>query len=328
MLISVVILNWNGADFLRKYLPGVVKHTAMVADSEVIVVDNHSSDDSVKLLKNEFNEVKIIELDKNYGFTGGYNRAIKRVDSKYVMLMNSDIMVNDNYLEPLIQYMEQHDDCAAVMPKILSLTEPSKFEYAGAAGGFLDFLCLPYCRGRVLSKVESDLGQYNDVCEVFWASGAAMVVRGNLYKELGGLDDEFCMHMEEIDLCWRMKNKGYKIAYIGTSKVYHLGGGTLSYGSPRKLYYNFRNSLLMMYKNLPSKYMFIIPLRMCFDGLVALTYLATFKYSLFKTVIEAHCDYRIALTTYKQKRASTLRNEKLMSKSLLLIKYLQIRNKK
>lgn len=318
MLISVVILNWNGEKFLRDYLPSVVKYSSSIEDCEVVVADNGSDDGSLELLKRDFSSVRIIKLDQNYGFTGGYNRAIKECDSKYIMLLNSDVVVSEGYLEPLLAQLEGDGSVGAVMPKILSLLEPTKFEYAGAAGGFLDVIGLPYCRGRVMSSTEVDRGQYDNTIDIFWASGAAMVIRRELYEELGGLDDDFFAHMEEIDLCWRAKNRGYKIKCVSKSKVYHLGGGTLNNNSPRKLYFNFRNSLFMLYKNLRWQRLYItLFCRMCFDGLVALLYLFTGGFAKFVAVLKAHRDFYRSLGSLKAKRGEIVRSNRSFTRGFL-----------
>ncbi|MFI3321139.1 MAG: glycosyltransferase family 2 protein [Rikenellaceae bacterium] len=311
MLISVVILNWNGRSLLESYLPSVVRFSSSLEGSEVVVADNGSDDGSLELLEAKFPEVRVIKLDKNYGFTGGYNRALKECNSKYVMLLNSDVEVSEGYLEPLVEMMESDEKVGAVMPKILSLREPNKFEYAGAAGGYLDVLGLPYCRGRVLSWVEEDKGQYDTVADIFWASGAALVVRSELYEELGGLDEDFFAHMEEIDFAWRLKKRGYSIKCVPQSKIYHLGGATLDNSSPRKLYLNFRNSLFMLYKNLPKSQLFAtIFCRMCFDGVVGVSYLFTGSLSKFKAVIKAHLDFYRAIKMLKIKRKAEISSKK------------------
>lgn len=248
---------------LRRYLPSVVKYTTG-SDVEVVVADNGSTDESVEMLQAQFACVRVIRLDHNYGFAEGYNRALAMLDSEYCVLLNSDVEVSDGWLSTLLDYMDAHREIAACQPKILawkskeaslSTGEAIAFEHAGAAGGYMDKLCYPYCRGRLLGDVETDQGQYDTVAPVFWASGACLCVRTNVYKEIGGLDARFFAHMEEIDLCWRMQCRGYRLVCVPQSVVYHLGGGALAYESPRKTYLNFRNCLLMIYKNLPAKKM-------------------------------------------------------------------------
>ena len=272
---------------LRTYLPSVVKHT----EGEVIVADNGSTDDSLEVLKNEFPGVRTIVLDKNYGFAEGYNRAIAQVDSEYVVLLNSDVEVTEGWLSPLLDYLDAHPEVAAVQPKIRSWRRREYFEHAGAAGGYVNILGYPYCRGRVLWHVEKDKGQYDTIREVQWTTGAAMCVRTTVYKECGGLDAAFFAHMEEIDLCWRMRNKGWKLACVPQSVVYHLGGGSLSYDNPRKTYLNFRNNLLMIYKNSRCRRT-VLTLRFFLDYIASAMFLLTGKPGSAKAVFEARRDYR------------------------------------
>ena len=296
MKTAVVILNWNTKGFLEKFLPGLVA-SAEGLDAEVVVADNASTDGSVTLLEQEFPQVQRICLDRNYGFTGGYNRALDRVDAKYFVLINSDIEVPDGWLEPLVDYMDTHPECGICGPKLLSYKERDTFEYAGAAGGYLDRYGYPYCRGRVRRKVAKDQGQYDTVEDVFWVSGACLMVRSRVWRALGGLDDRFFAHMEEIDLCWRAQLAGSHVTVIPASKVWHVGGGTLPQGSPFKLKLNFRNSLLMLDKNLPAtigrrKARIRIFIRKMLDGCAALTWLLTFRWNNFKAVRDAHREYR------------------------------------
>ena len=292
---SVVILNWNGAEMLRQYLPSVVTSVEQSVTNgervELIVADNGSTDNSLEVLAREFPSVKTIILDKNYGFAEGYNRAIKQIDSEYVVLLNSDVETPKDWLSPLLGYLRQHPDVAAVQPKICSWRKRSFFEHAGAAGGYVNALGYPYCRGRVLWKVEEDKGQYDTIVDVDWTSGACMCVRTDVYKELGGLDASFFAHMEEIDLCWRMRNAGWRLACIPQSVVYHLGGGSLSYDNPRKNYLNHRNNLLMIYKNHPHRRM-VLFVRFFLDYAAAFFYLLQGRPKSFKAVFEARRDYR------------------------------------
>lgn len=301
MKCSVIILNWNGAEMLRQYLPSVVKSQeskTKTHDFDIIVADNGSTDNSLEVLKNEFPSVKTIVLDKNYGFAEGYNRAISEVDSEYVVLLNSDVEVTEGWLDPLLDYMNEHPDVAAVQPKIRSWRNKSFFEHAGAAGGFISALGYPYCRGRLLWHVEQDKGQYDDIVDVDWTSGACMLVRMKVYKDCGGLDAAFFAHMEEIDLCWRMRNKGWKLACVPSSVVYHLGGGSLSYESPRKTYLNHRNNLLMIYKN--KKHPFgVLFVRFFLDYTAAFFYLLQGRFGAFKAVFQARKDYCKMRSTYK-----------------------------
>ena len=296
MKTAVVILNWNTKGFLEKFLPGLVASVEGL-DAEVIVADNASTDGSVALLEQEFPQVQRICFDRNYGFTGGYNRALDRVEAKYFVLINSDIEVPKGWLAPLVDYMDAHPECGICGPKLLSYSNRDTFEYAGAAGGYIDRYGYPFCRGRVLGKVAKDHGQYDTIEDVFWVSGACLMVRSRLWKALGGLDDRFFAHMEEIDLCWRAQLAGSRVTAIPASTVWHVGGGTLPQGSPFKLKLNFRNSLLMLDKNLPAtigrgKARARIFTRKVLDGFAAFAYLCTFKWNSFKAVWDAHREYR------------------------------------
>jgi len=273
---------------LKRYLPSVVAHTK---GAEIIVADNGSTDNSLEVLAKEFPGVQTIVLDKNYGFAEGYNRAIAQVESEYVVLLNSDVEVTDDWLEPVLAYLDAHSDVAAVQPKVRSWLRRTHFEHAGAAGGYLSKLYFPYCRGRVLWHVEEDKGQYDTEAEVDWTSGACMCVRTKVYKECGGLDAAFFAHMEEIDLCWRMRNAGWRLVCLPQSVVYHLGGGALSYESPRKTYLNHRNNLLMIYKNKqhPCGVLFV---RGILDYAAACFYLLQGRWGAFKAVFHARKDYR------------------------------------
>ena len=279
---------------LRTYLPSVVKNTPC----ELIVADNGSTDDSLEVLAKEFPTVKTIVLDKNYGFAEGYNRAIEQVDSEYVVLLNSDVETPEGWLTPLLDYLDAHPEVAAVQPKIRSWRKRDYFEHAGAAGGYLSWLGYPYCRGRRFGKVEEDKGQYDTVANVDWTTGACMCVRTRVYKEAGGLDAAFFAHMEEIDLCWRMRNQGWQLACVPQSVVYHLGGGSLSYDNPRKTYLNFRNNLLMIYKNSRCKWG-VLCVRFFLDYAAALMFLCIGKKGSAKAVCDARRDYRIMRQNYK-----------------------------
>lgn len=290
MKVAVVILNWNGKGFLEKFLPSLFN--SLPSYAELIVADNASTDGSKEAVHNE--KIQWIQLDKNYGFTGGYNRAFEKLDGyKYYVLINSDIEITEGWLETLTDFMEKHPEASACQPKILSYANKDHFEYAGAAGGFIDRWGFPLCRGRILSCIEEDKGQYDSPIQCFWASGACMVVRSDVWRRLGGLDEEFFAHMEEIDFCWRASLAGGQIWCVPQSKVYHVGGGTLPNNSPRKLYLNYRNNLLMLWKNLPAKHKNgKIFLRKCIDGLSAVCYVFQGRFSYFKSVVKAHRDYR------------------------------------
>lgn len=273
---------------LRTYLPSVVANTA---NADVIVADNGSTDNSLEVLKTEFPTVKTILLDRNYGFAEGYNRAIDQVNSEYVVLLNSDVETPEGWLRPLLEYMDAHAEVAAVQPKIRSWRKKDYFEHAGAAGGYLNALGYPYCRGRRVWGVEQDKGQYDTVVNIDWTIGACMCVRTQVYKDLGGLDASFFAHMEEIDLCWRMRNKGWKLACVPQSMVYHLGGGSLSYDNPRKAYLNHRNNLLMIYKNKQHPYG-VLFVRFFLDYAAACVYLLQGHPKSCKAVFEARRDYK------------------------------------
>ncbi|MDR1343215.1 MAG: glycosyltransferase family 2 protein [Prevotellaceae bacterium] len=289
--ISVVILNWNGEKFLQHFLPAVVANTVN-EQTEVVVADNGSTDGSLAYVAQNFPQVRLIKFDRNYGFTGGYNRAVAQISSTYTVLLNSDVDVPQGWLAPLVQRMDACESVGACMPKIRSFSQPQCFEYAGGAGGFIDMLGYPFCRGRILSTIEKDEGQYNDSCEIFWATGACMMVRTALFKKLGGFDDDFFAHMEEIDLCWRMQNVGYDIVCVGASEVFHVGGGTLPNNNPRKLFYNYRNNLLMLHKNLPAGvHAAVVALRIMLDWASALMFLLQLRFSYAGAVFKAHAAF-------------------------------------
>lgn len=321
--VAIVILNWNGENFLKKFLPNVIRHS--IADGvEIVIADNGSTDSSIKFLENNHPAVRIIKLDKNYGFASGYNLALKQVESEYYILLNSDIDVPQGWLSPLIQFMDLTPNAAACMPKILDYNNPSHFEYAGAAGGFIDYLGYPFCRGRILSNIEKDNGQYDNPIEVFWASGASLFIRSKVYWEVGGLDDDFFAHMEEIDLCWRIKSIGYSNWCIPASKVYHVGGGTLPNNNPRKLYYNYRNSLFMLFKNLPrNRFLLTFFTRLILDGLSAFAYLLKGNFGFLKAVFMAHTSFWKSLKDLRLKRKTVKRsnprdNNQILRKSILI----------
>ncbi|MCJ8211142.1 glycosyltransferase family 2 protein [Mucilaginibacter sp. RS28] len=285
--VAVVILNWNNLNYLKQFLPGVLQSD--YSNFEVIVGDNASTDSSVEFLKTEYPAVKVIINDKNYGFTGGYNRVLEQVDADYFVLLNSDIEVKPNWISPVIEMMEADQTIAAAAPKIKSYAEKNCFEHAGAAGGFIDKFGYPFCRGRIFYEVEEDHGQYNEPGEIFWASGAALFIRKNCWVEAGGFDEQFFAHMEEIDLCWRLKNMGYKVMYCPQSEVYHVGGGSLNKENPFKTYLNFRNNLLLLKKNMPAgRAAVVITLRFWMDLLALLRFLGEGKRKDAWAVSRAH----------------------------------------
>lgn len=315
--VAVVILNWNGRNWLEKFLPSV---TAYNNDSlaEIIVADNASSDDSLAFLKAEYPSISTIVLKENFGFTGGYNLALARLQHEYFVLLNSDIEVSDNWIEPIIRLMDGDKNIAACQPKILSYHQKTHFEYAGASGGFIDWLAYPYCRGRVMETLEQDEGQYDDARKVFWATGACMFVRSSVYKEMGGLDEMFFAHMEEIDLCWRMQNAGYDIWVEPLSHVYHVGGGTLQSDNPRKTFYNFRNNLIMILKNQPFvKAYFLIFLRLHLDGLAGIKFLFEGKIGHFWAIIRAHFAFYFGQFKYWKNRIPKRKLKTISNKSIV-----------
>ncbi|MDR2910395.1 MAG: glycosyltransferase family 2 protein [Bacteroidales bacterium] len=303
--IAIVILNWNGAKFFEKYLPSVIRNSS-VGNEELFIADNGSTDNSIQLLNLKFPEFKIINLKKNYGFAEGYNLALKEIEADYFILLNSDIEVTTGWIEKIIQLFDSNPKIAAVQPKILSYERPHFFEYAGAAGGFIDRFGYPFCRGRILNRVEANTGQYDKATPIFWASGACMFVKAEIFRAVGGFDGDFWAHMEEIDLCWRLKNRGYEIWYQPESVVFHLGGGTLSYGSPKKIYLNFRNNLFMLFKNLPRyKFKRIFFTRMVLDGIAAVKFLAGLQFYSFWAVVKAHVSFYRYLPLLVKKRKET-----------------------
>ncbi len=306
---AIVILNWNGKKYLEKFLPAVVQFSQS-ENTAVIVADNGSTDDSLTFVQNSFPKVELIRFEKNYGFTGGYNKALEQIDAEYFVLLNSDVEVTENWIEPIINMMDADDSIAAAMPKIRSFENKSSFEYAGASGGFIDKFAYPFCRGRIISNTEEDIGQYDTVEDIFWASGAAMFIRACLYKKAGGLDNDFFAHMEEIDLCWRLKNMGYRIVINPKSVVYHVGGGTLPNNSSRKIFLNYRNNLLLLLKNLPKKKILpIIFSRLILDGLSGFTYLVSLKFGFFFAVINAHFSFYGRIRKTLKKRETNLNKE-------------------
>jgi len=288
---AIVILNWNGRHYLERFLPGVVKYSTSES-SFVVIADNGSTDGSLEWVSHHYPSLKIIRFDINYGFTGGYNKALAQIDADFFVLLNSDVEVTPGWLDRMHEGFLTHPNAGVAMPKILSAFEKDYFEYAGASGGYIDILGYPFCRGRILSCIEKDRAQYNRDSTIFWASGAAMMVKSSLYKELGGLDENFFAHMEEIDFCWRAQLAGHEVWAFPSSVVYHVGGGTLPNNSPKKLMLNYRNNLYMLYKNLPSssRY-FILFIRMILDGVSAIIFLLQGKRGFYKAVAGAHNEF-------------------------------------
>ena len=300
MKLAIAILNWNGKHWLEKFLPGVIRHSQ---DAEIYVIDNASTDHSADFLKQNFPSVKIIVNDKNNGFAGGYNDGLRKINADIYCLLNSDIEVTENWTKPILELFEEDVNIAAIQPKILSFKNDKFFEFAGAAGGLIDNLGYPYCRGRVFDECEEDKGQYDDETEIFWASGCALFIRSKDFWEQNGFDERFFAHQEEIDLCWRLRNYGWKIFYTYKSKVYHVGGGTLSKQNPQKTFLNFRNNLSMMLKNLPfPKLLWLIFFRLCLDGIAGIRFGLKDGFPHLWAVVRAHFGfYAQAAETWKRR---------------------------
>lgn len=303
--VAILILNYNGSDHLKRFLPSIIANSG---NCQIIVGDNNSTDNSVELIRNTFPEVKVIKLAKNYGYAGGYNKLIEQVHHDYLVLVNSDIEATPGWSTGLIKELDSDRHIAAVQPKILSFNQRHKFEYAGAAGGYIDQYGYPFCRGRIFKTIEEDHGQYDDKTDIFWASGACLMVRRSVFVDLGGFDNDFFAHMEEIDLCWRMHNAGYRVVYSSDSLVYHLGGGTLSYQNPQKTYLNFRNGWVMLLKNISApNTKTILFIRWLLDVLSMGYFLIQLQPRNFAAIIKAHVYILSKRQKIKQKRHTTLR---------------------
>ncbi|RXG27715.1 glycosyltransferase family 2 protein [Leeuwenhoekiella palythoae] len=308
MKTAIVILNWNGKKLLEEFLPSVIKHSAHLAT--IYVADNASTDASVAFVQAEFPQVKIIQNASNGGYAKGYNDALQYLDEELLILMNSDIKTTSGWLETMIKAFETDSNLGAAQPKLLDLKKKTHFEYAGAAGGFLDSLGYPFCRGRIFDTCEEDTGQYNDSLEIFWATGACLAVRKSVFWQAGALDEDFFAHQEEIDLCWRIKNLGYSIQYIGESVVYHLGGATLEQMNPKKTFLNFRNNLMLLLKNVAGFKVYpILFARMCLDGIAAFKFLTEGKPKHFTAVLKAHFNFYAQIPKLLNKRARTSGNQ-------------------
>ncbi len=316
---SIVIVTWNGLHHLKRFFPSVA--ATDYPNFEIIIADNNSTDGSKEWLQEHYPEVKIAAFDDNYGYTGGNNRAVPYAEKEILLFLNNDVKVTPDWLVGISNAFEANDDVAIVQPKLLSVEQPDYFEYAGAAGGYLDWLGYPFCRGRVLHSVEKDAGQYDDFVEIIWASGAAFAIRKEVFTMLDGFDEDFEFHMEEIDLCWRTLNYGYTARYTPESVVYHLGGGSLPMGSPRKVYYNFRNSLYMLCKNLPSSQLWYkLPLRMVLDGVAAFRSLLGGRPKEFAVIFKAHIHFYSALSKLITKRKAMRKTRSsLLLKPILMI---------
>lgn len=315
MKIAVVILNWNGAQLLEQFLPKIIAYSGA---AELYVADNASTDNSILVLQQNFPQVKIIKNSANFGFAKGYNEALKHVDADVFALVNSDIEVTPNWLDPIIETFIKEKETAIIQPKILDFKNKSKFEYAGAAGGFIDAYGYPFCRGRIFDTIEVDLGQYNNAVAIFWASGACFFIRSETFHSLHGFDDEFFAHQEEIDLCWRAFNNKHVIKYIPNSVVYHVGGATLQQGNPQKTFLNFRNSLLMLTKNLPSNKLYSrLLIRMLLDGIAGVQFLFQGKPKHFLAILKAHYSFYLLFYTFYKKREAVQRKNYFKTKSVV-----------
>ncbi len=330
--VAIVILNWNGKGFLEQFLPVLVASTKYEG-AKIIIADNASTDNSIEYLNTAFPQIKTLILDKNYGFAGGYNKALEQIKAEYYVLLNSDVEVTEGWLDPLIEYLDANKDVVACQPKIRAFQSKNKFEHAGAAGGFIDYLGFPFCRGRVLGETEEDTGQYNSICDVFWATGACLVIRSDIFWKVGALDETFFAHMEEIDLCWRINARGHRIVCVPQSTVYHVGGGTLGVESPHKTYLNFRNNLLMLYKNLPQQSLSkVMKWRRFLDYLAAFQMFLSGKSQNAAAVLKARKDFKTMQPDFVQKRNenilyATRTNCDEMIKTSIIVAY-YFKNKK
>ncbi|MFV8465210.1 glycosyltransferase family 2 protein [Flavobacterium sp. LB1P62] len=320
MEIAVVILNWNGVQLLEQFLPSIVQYSP---EATIYIADNASTDDSISFVLANFPSVKIVKNDSNLGFAGGYNEALKHIDAEIYALVNSDVEVTENWLQPILKTFENEPETVIIQPKILDFKRKEYFEYAGAAGGFIDQYGYPYCRGRIFEALEKDNGQYNDNSEIFWASGACFFIRSSVYKELKGFDADFFAHQEEIDLCWRAINKKHIIKYNSESVVFHVGGATLQQGNPKKTYLNFRNSLLMLTKNLPkNKLYWILFCRMILDGVAGLHFLSQGKFSHFIAILKAHGSFHSLFLSNLHKRDKFQTEKYYNAKSIVFSYYI------
>lgn len=321
--VALVILNYNGIKFLRRFLPDVIKYSS--SDADIYLADNCSTDGSVELIQEEFKQIKVISNEFNGGFASGYNNALKKIEAEYYILLNSDIEVTENWISPVIDLMDSDAKIGACQPKIRSYSNKNRFEYAGASGGYIDKYGYPFCRGRIFQSLEEDTGQYDESVEVFWATGACMFVRAELFHSMGGFDDDFFAHMEEIDFCWRSKSMGNKIMVCPKSTVYHVGGGTLPVGSAWKTYLNFRNNFVLLYKNLPSNKLYsTLIVKLFLDGVAGFKFLLQGGFSDFIAVIRAHIYFYRNFSKINRKRKNTFRKEvsKVYNRNIVIEHYL------
>lgn len=325
MKTAVVIINWNGKKLLEQFLPSVITYSN---EATIYVSDNASTDDSINFIKTNFPTVQIIQNTENAGFAKGYNDALKHIDAELFCLLNNDVEVTKNWLSPVISTFQSEPNTIIIQPKILDYKRKDYFEYAGAAGGFIDKFGYPYCRGRIFNTIEKDKGQYNDSVNIFWSSGACLFIRKNVFEELNGFDESFFAHMEEIDICWRAKNMDYNIKYVGNSTVYHVGGATLSNTNPKKTYLNFRNSLFMLAKNLPKRQLFfIVIIRLLLDGVAGIRFLITGEFSHLLSIIKSHFSFYRDFPKLLKQRKKLIQNKNYYQTTSIVWSYF-VNNKK
>ncbi|MDG1039780.1 MAG: glycosyltransferase family 2 protein [Polaribacter sp.] len=327
MKTAIVILNWNGKKLLEQFLPSVVNFSSN--EAEVYVADNASSDDSIKFIKEFYPTVKIVKNAKNGGYAKGYNDALQHIDADIYCLLNSDIEVTENWLTPVLNVFKNEENTAIIQPKLLDFKNKSKFEYAGAAGGFVDLYGYPYCRGRVFNHLEKDNNQFDDTSEIFWASGACLFIRSKLYHRLGGFDEDYFAHQEEIDLCWRIQNEGFQIKYVGVSTVYHVGGATLQETNPHKTFLNFRNSLLNVVKNVPTKwFLFVVFSRLILDGIAGIKFMIELRPIHTLAIVKAHISFYKNFAKFIRKRKKLQQKENYNLNTSIVWQYFFLRRKK
>ncbi|TPV33254.1 glycosyltransferase family 2 protein [Paucihalobacter ruber] len=324
MKIAIAILNWNGIKLLKQFLPSVVEHST---NADIYVIDNASSDDSVIYVISNFPSVQIIKLEDNYGYAGGYNHGLKQIKADIFCLLNNDVEVTPNWIQPILNQFKKDNTIAVIQPKILDYTHKTQFEYAGAAGGFIDKFGYPYCRGRIFTAIENNHGQFNDTSEIFWASGACFFIRSEVFKSHHGFDESFFAHMEEIDLCWRLFNNNQKVYYVGESSVYHLGGGTLQNINPKKTYLNFRNSLYTLVKNADRNIFFLILSRLILDGLAAMRFLVKLQFAHINAILRAHLSFYVKLPQLFRWRKKNIQKSNYFKIKSIVWKYFVLNQK-
>ena len=328
MKTAIVVLNWNGKQLLEKFLPSIIKHSSL-DNVEIYVADNASTDDSIDFIKNHYPTIKIVQNAHNQGFAKGYNDSLQHIDADIYALVNSDIEVTKNWLSPILKTFKNEPKTAIVQPKILDFKNKDYFEYAGAAGGFIDKFGYPYCRGRVFFELEKDTKQYNDIIEIFWATGACFFIRSSVFRELNGFDEDYFAHQEEIDLCWRTQSNGYQVKYVGKSTVYHVGGATLQETNPHKTYLNFRNNLLNIVKNVPKKwFLFLIFFRLLLDGIAGLKFLIELRPIHTFAILKAHLSFYKNFFKFLRKRKKLQKKVNYYIHTSILWQYFIMRRKK